>query len=48
VCVAPLQLERDKGKESTPSVGWEVPMKSQWFTSGESEGASMQKDVFSF
>jgi hypothetical protein len=29
VCVAPLRLEGLRGKKSTPSVGWEVPRKSQ-------------------
>ena len=28
MCVAPLQLGGLRGKQSTPSVGWEVPMKS--------------------
>jgi hypothetical protein len=29
VCVAPLRLGGLRGKKSTPSVGWEVPVKSQ-------------------
>jgi hypothetical protein len=29
VCMAPLRLGGLRGKKSTPSVGWEVPMKSQ-------------------
>jgi hypothetical protein len=28
VCVAPLQLGGLRGKKSTPSVGWEVPVRS--------------------
>jgi hypothetical protein len=32
--VAPLQLGGIRGKKSTPSVAWEVPMKSQWLASG--------------
>jgi hypothetical protein len=28
VCMAPLQLGGLRGKKSTPSIGWEVPMKS--------------------
>jgi hypothetical protein len=28
VCVAPLWLGGLRGKKSTPSVGWEVPVKS--------------------
>jgi hypothetical protein len=28
LCVAPLQLGGLRGKKSTPSIGWEVPMKS--------------------
>jgi hypothetical protein len=27
VCVAPLQLGGLKGKKSTPSIGWEVPVR---------------------
>jgi hypothetical protein len=34
VCVAPLQLGGLRGKKSTPSVGWEVPVKSHRSTSG--------------
>ena len=30
VCVAPLRLGGLRGKKSTPSIGWEVPVKSQW------------------
>jgi hypothetical protein len=32
--VAPLWLGGLRGKKSTPSVGWEVPVKSQRSTSG--------------
>jgi hypothetical protein len=28
VCVAPLRLGGLRGKKSTPSVGWEVPVRS--------------------
>jgi hypothetical protein len=28
VCVAPLQFRGLRGKNSTPSVGWEVPVRS--------------------
>jgi hypothetical protein len=28
VCMAPLQLGGIKGKKSTPSIGWEVPVRS--------------------
>jgi hypothetical protein len=34
VCVAPLQLGGIRGKKSTPSVGWEVPVKSHRSASG--------------
>jgi hypothetical protein len=33
VCVAPLWLGGLRGKKSTPSIGWEVPVKSQQSTS---------------
>jgi hypothetical protein len=29
VCVAPLRLGGLRGKKSTPSIGWEVPVRSQ-------------------
>jgi hypothetical protein len=38
VCVAPLRLGGLRGKKSTPSVGWEVPVKSPWLASGRSRG----------
>jgi hypothetical protein len=34
VCVAPLQLGGLKGKKSTPSIGWEVSVRSQRLESG--------------
>jgi hypothetical protein len=34
VCVAPLQLGGLRGKKSTPSIGWEVPVKSHRSASG--------------
>jgi hypothetical protein len=33
MCMAPLQLRGIKGKKSTPSVHWEVSVKSHWLTS---------------
>jgi hypothetical protein len=33
VCMVPLRIEGISGKKSTPSVGWEVPMKSIWLAS---------------
>jgi hypothetical protein len=29
LCVTPLRLEGIRGKKSTPSIGWEVPVKYQ-------------------
>jgi hypothetical protein len=34
VCVAPLWLGGLRGKKSTPSIGWEVPVKSHRSASG--------------
>jgi hypothetical protein len=34
VCVAPLQLRGLRGKKSTPSVGWEVLVRSHQSISG--------------
>jgi hypothetical protein len=34
VCVAPLRLGGLRGKKSTPSIGWEVLVRSHWSTSG--------------
>jgi hypothetical protein len=34
VCVAPLQLEGLMGKKSTPSIGWEVPVRSHQLERG--------------
>jgi hypothetical protein len=31
--VAPLRLEGLRGKHITPSVGWEVPVRSRWLGS---------------
>jgi hypothetical protein len=33
-CVAPLWLGGLRGKQSTPSVGWEVPVRSRRSASG--------------
>jgi len=38
LCVAPLHLEGIRGKKSTLSVGWEVPVKSLWLASKGREG----------
>jgi hypothetical protein len=34
VCLAPLRIGGIKGEKSTPSVGWEVPVRSQRLASG--------------
>ena len=34
MCVAPLRLEGIRGEKSTPSIGWEVPVKSHRSTRG--------------
>jgi hypothetical protein len=34
VCVAPLRLGGLRGKKSTPSIGWEVPVRSHRSASG--------------
>jgi hypothetical protein len=34
VCVAPLRLGGLRGKKSTPSIGWEVPVRSRRSASG--------------
>ena len=34
VCVAPLWLKGLRGKKSTPSIGWEVPVRSRRLASG--------------
>jgi hypothetical protein len=36
VCVAPLRVKGLKGKKSTPSVGWEVSVRSQRLASRSS------------
>ena len=46
VCVAPLQLGGLKGKKSTPSVGWEVPMTSSWLESEEIDIARSWEGTF--
>jgi hypothetical protein len=33
VCMAPLWLRGLRGKKSTPSIGWEVLVRSQWLAS---------------
>jgi hypothetical protein len=43
VCVAPLQLEGLRGKKSTPSIGWKVPVESHRSESGnETDHAGQQ------
>jgi hypothetical protein len=37
VCVAPLRLGGLRGKKSTPSIGWEVPVRSQQLARGSKE-----------
>jgi hypothetical protein len=37
--MAPLQLEGLRGKKSTPSVGWEVPVKSHRSKAGAARSA---------
>jgi hypothetical protein len=37
VCVAPLWLGGLGGKKSTPSIGWEVPVRSQLLATKELE-----------
>jgi hypothetical protein len=46
VCVAPLRLEGLRGKKSTPSVGWEVPVRSSRLASGELEGVRSWENNF--
>jgi hypothetical protein len=46
--MAPLRLGGIREKKSTPRIGWEVPVKSQYLERGRSEGVSLYKDVFSF
>jgi hypothetical protein len=54
VCVAPLCLGGLRGKNITPSIGWEVPVKSQWSVNGSctecgmSFEASDQSTIHSF
>jgi hypothetical protein len=43
VCMAPLRLEGLRGKKSTPSVGWEVLVKSQWLASRRRKGTPVAK-----
>ena len=33
VCVDPLRLRGLREKKNTPSIGWEVPVRSQWLAS---------------
>ena len=42
LCVAPLQLGGLRGKKSTPSVGWEVPVSS--VTSASKNRSSLEKE----
>jgi hypothetical protein len=45
VCVAPLQLKGLRGKKSTPSIGWEVPMRSHRLASESEEDRQQLKDI---
>jgi hypothetical protein len=42
VCVVILRLEGLRGKKSTPSIGWEVTVKSPRLVRGRSKGASSE------
>jgi hypothetical protein len=53
VCVAPLWLGGLRGKKSTPSIGWEVPVRSQRLASStwmereqDSDGAQARDSDF--
>jgi hypothetical protein len=49
VCVhGPFVARGLRGKKSTPSVGWEVPVKSPWLASGELDGAQAWENIFEF
>jgi hypothetical protein len=43
VCVAPFRLGGLRGKKSTPSIGWEVLVKSHRSTSGSSMERARQR-----
>jgi hypothetical protein len=45
VCMAPLRLVGLRGKKSTPSIGWEVPVKSQRLASGRSKEHQLPKII---
>jgi hypothetical protein len=45
LCVCgPFVARGAKGKKSTPSIGWEVPVKSQRLASGQRKGTPVAKD----
>jgi hypothetical protein len=44
VCVAPLRLGGLRGKKSTPSIGWEVPVRSSRSASERQEGAQARNN----
>jgi hypothetical protein len=48
VCVAHLRLGGLRGKKSTPSVGWEVPVTSLRLASKRSKGAPSWRNIFDF
>jgi hypothetical protein len=48
VCMAPLRLGGVRGKKSTHSIGWKVPVKSRWLASGRQEEVKAYKINFGF
>jgi hypothetical protein len=46
--VAPLWLWGIRGKKSTPSIGWEVPVKSSQLASRELDEAQARENFFEF
>jgi hypothetical protein len=48
VCMAPLWLGGLRGKKSTPSIGWEVSVKSPWLESGVMDGVQERENIFEF
>jgi hypothetical protein len=46
MCMTPLQLWGMRGNKSTPSVGWEVSVKSPWLASERKEGSPMLNNIF--
>jgi hypothetical protein len=48
LCVAPLRLGGLRGKKSTPSVGWEVPVRYRRLASREVEGVQVWDNDFGY